>query len=173
MKRWHKAFAIVLPILVMGSWVLIQERTISTGARVHLKIQGFDPRDLLSGHYLRFRVDYQDASLCRQQERVPYCVCLDTNGDNHPAHTVWSGGCEARPSCALWLKGQCDWSGFNAGIDRFYFPEEFSNQLAVVPPNSTVEVALDGTGRGVVVGLYVDGETLVDYLRHLENKIRE
>ncbi len=166
MKQRSKALVIILPVLVMLGWVLMQERAVVTGTHVRLKIMGFDPRDLLSGHFLQFRIDYQNASVCPDNKyEASQCVCLESPGGVVPARATWVGKCNERPACALWLKGSCDWRGFDAGIDRFYFPEEYSKQLVTVPPNSSVEVSIDGAGHGVIMNLFVEGQPLLDYLR--------
>ncbi len=140
----------------MASWVAYQEYHLRTGALVVLKVEAYDPRDYLAGHYLIYRVDYNDTSLCTSRTGEELCVCLAPQGNYHSAS--WHGSCESRPgdSCELYLHGRCDWRGFNAGIERYYISEELASRHRTIPPHSSIHVRLDGNGGGIVSGFYVD-----------------
>lgn len=161
---WKAWLAVLVPLAVMLGWAGYHAATVARGVKVRLRVEGFDPRDLLSGHYLRYRVDYGLDGICAGQAE-PTCVCLERPGGGEPARAGWTGSCEARPDCHLWLRGRCSSSRFEAGIERFYFPETLARPLAVVPPDATIEVALDGRGGGIVSGFFVGDEPLLDYAR--------
>ena len=57
-------FALLLPVLLLASVAGWKSWVVAAGNRVILPIQGFDPRDLLSGHYLIYTIDYGIEGLC-------------------------------------------------------------------------------------------------------------
>lgn len=60
--------ALLLPLLwFAGSWV-VQQRAIGAGSTWVIPVEGYDPRDLLRGHNIRFRYAWAvrgEARLCR------------------------------------------------------------------------------------------------------------
>ena len=58
-----------LPILFLGIWGVILSFQINSGIEVRLPIMGYDPRDLLSGHYILYQIDWESAD-CKQFENA-------------------------------------------------------------------------------------------------------
>lgn len=156
-----KLVAIVAPLLVMLAWVASLVLHVRTGAEVELRITGYDPRDLLAGHYLRYQVDYGNSFACTSGESVCLCLRQDENG---MAYAETAGTCLENQGCALPLKGECQHGRFIAGIERFYFPEKHGKTLAIVPDSATILVKIDQEGRGVVSDLKVKGLPLKQWL---------
>lgn len=60
MKNKLLMVALVGPVLFMGLWFIaleIEERTLTQEVLIHA--QGYDPRDLIAGHYLDLRPDWK------------------------------------------------------------------------------------------------------------------
>lgn len=163
-NTWKAWLAVLAPLAVMLGWTGYHATVIARGVTVRLRVEGYDPRDLLSGHYLRYRVDY-GLDACAGHSQPAPCLCLERAGGGVPARATWAGRCEERPDCPLWLRGRCSYTRFEAGIERYYFPETLATPLATVPPDATIEVALDGRGGGIVSGFFVGDEPLLDYAR--------
>src|SRR5712692_2561335 len=53
-KRVLVGLALV-DLVFFGGWIA-REESLRRGGRIHLPIEGYDPRDLLSGHYVRFQL---------------------------------------------------------------------------------------------------------------------
>jgi len=157
--------AVGLPLLAMGGWVGSLEYDIKTSPQIQLPITGYDPRDLLSGHYLTYTVTY-GRDVCprggpSEHDEVERCVCFGTTSDKSKTQASWIGECGDRPSgefCRAHLKGTCQYGRFNAGIEAFYFSEHRTTELAVVPPNSSILLRVSSSGRGIVTGLLIDGK---------------
>lgn len=164
MRRTKAFILIFVPVFSLMAWTAYHASLVYFGDKVTLKVAGYDPRDLLSGHYLTYRVDYGALPLCEKRSGHQTCLCLSTPGNGLPATAHWAGECSERPECSLWLRGKCTWAGFEANIERYYFAERFSKQLATVPPDATIAVSLNGRGSGVVTGFFVKGEALMDYI---------
>lgn len=163
-------FSIALPIAVLGAWLLRLTWAEHSGTQVRLAVTGFDPRDLLAGHYLNYTVDYGPAGDCPREGAVdaatPICVCLVENAGTQLHEANWTGPCDVRPNeCPVFVEGKCRYGRFTADIERFYFPETLQSELAIVPEKSAITVALGSDGRGVVTGFTVDGVDLVDYAK--------
>lgn len=159
MGRTKVCVALFIPILVMMGWTIYHARVVATGEKIRLKVEGYDPRDMFAGHYLRYRVNYQKKDLCQTRKYESTCLCLDAL-PHETATANWAGNCAERPDCRLWLKGRCDWNGFTAEIERYYISEKRSGSLAQIPPDAEIEVTLDGQGRGIVTGFFIGGKPL-------------
>lgn len=161
--------AVVAPLLVLVAWTSYHALIAKHGVRVELPISGYDPRDLLSGHYLRYQVEY-GAPICGDATQVrERCVCL-TTPDSGNSKALWHGPCDERPSCDAYLKGVCEHTRFVAGVERFYFPEAQTDLLALVPPKASIQLRLDGRGGAQVEAMQVAGLPLAEWLREQRSR---
>lgn len=151
------------PIGVMALWIVSQWHVSQSGLRVILPIKGFDPRSLLSGQYLSFAVDYGLSVRCAGKV-TDYCVCVDGLKDGHN-YATGHGGCNSMVGCRIKIRGTCDSSGFKAGLERFYFPEDGQNLLKTVPRDSTVVVSVTAGGTATILDLRVAGVPLTTWLQ--------
>jgi uncharacterized membrane-anchored protein len=150
------AAALLFPIVVLAAntWMYQQQR--SAGESFKFPIEGFDPRDMLSGHYLFYKVDYGiptgngcptsdiSAALCLRPERRIYPVDERSN------------------SCEVYLQGECDASAnFTAGLERFYIPQEYAAKLEsdIASKKGEIEVSIDKHGNAAILDLLIDGKT--------------
>jgi len=166
--------ALLLPIVVLGLWTLKLRYQGTSGVDVELPVEGFDPLDPISGHYVSYRLAMGRHDPCRPttgpliDRKEERCLCF--NGESRPQPN-WGGACAARPDdCHLYLKGSCPWSGFTAGVERFYIPESDSAWLQVVPPKSTVIITLNGSGQALVRAFRPENE---DYNAWIQRKKAE
>jgi uncharacterized membrane-anchored protein len=168
MKRRDALFlaALVVPIAAIAAWMatlLLNSR----GHEVRLKIVGLDPRDLLAGHYLAYRVDYGKTA-CSAGTDDDFCVCLDAASPPKASSALWSGSCDERPQaakdCPVFLKGRCEGASFAAGIERYYFDERFAEALRTTPPDASIAVHITRDGQGFVGDLFVGSLTLKEWL---------
>ena len=158
-RKYH-IIAIVLPLVAMALWVGSYAFVRRTASEFTFPIAGYDPRDLLSGHYLQYRVDYTMPVEC-QMNATDWCVCIE---DGTPYASVSREGRCGEISCDFTMKGRCDGLRFTAGIERYYFPEKFKDKLAVVPPQSSVTISLSSSGQAVVKSMQVDDLDLLEWL---------
>lgn len=151
-KKQLLIFAIVFPIVLLFAFMVHKQRVVSEGVRVVLKISGYDPRDLLSGHYLIYAVEYGVTPNCRliNSGRFQAHVCLSNRTFNvGPAN-----------DCSLAINGMCENGRFVAGIERFYVPQENAYELEkhVMGRNAAIELAIK-SGQAQVVDLLIDGQS--------------
>lgn len=66
-KKYGYIGLVFLPVLILLVWVATIEVQRAQGREVVVRLQGYDPRDLLSGHYISYRLDW-DKTDCTQFE---------------------------------------------------------------------------------------------------------
>src|ERR1044071_512967 len=66
-------FVLLLPIVAFTGLVVRAELLRTSGAVFHVAIAGYDPRDLLQGHYLRYRLQWPGEGTC---DNDTCCLCL-------------------------------------------------------------------------------------------------
>lgn len=158
------ALAVAIPLLTLASWAGYRAIVANSGQLIELPIIGYDPRDLLSGHYLTYQIDY-GTPVCPDPTAVAdRCVCF-TVPKTGKASVQWQGECGLRPDCGAWIEGTCENGRFTAGVERFYFSEAYTGALAVVPPEATALLRLNGFGAGQVQALKVEGKPLDQWLK--------
>lgn len=149
------ATALLFPIVVLAAntWMYQQQR--EAGETFKFPIQGFDPRDMLSGHYLFYEVDYGVLSEngCPASD-ITAVLCLRPEKRVYPA--------DERPStCEVYMQGECDASAvFTAGLDRFYIPQEYAAKLEadIAQKKGEIEVSIDKRGNAALLDLLIDGK---------------
>lgn len=67
LKKYGYIGLVFLPVLILLMWVATIEVQRGQGREVVVRLQGYDPRDLLSGHYISYRLDW-DKTDCSQFE---------------------------------------------------------------------------------------------------------
>lgn len=146
--------ALMFPILCLAVFVLWNVWIETQGQKLTLPIRGFDPRDLLAGHYLAYRIEYGFESLCtdpkNQHEKKTY-VCF--------APKKILGARPQSSVCRKYLKGVCKNGRFQTGLDRFYIPQKYARKVeqAVINKRGEVILSLDGIGGAAITDLLIDG----------------
>lgn len=153
---------LIFPIIVLMGLTIHKKIKVEAGTKIILDIEGYDPRDLLSGHYIIFRVNYGIKKMCsgsryRQTKRDAY-VCLREDGKNYFTYS--------RPrSCLNYIKGNCQGSRFKDGLDRFYIPQKDAPKLdkLVRGKKGSIEVSLS-KGKPIITEMLIEGVPWKEYL---------
>lgn len=149
-------FSIAFPIVILLGLTLQKHSLRQTGVKKIFAISGYDPRDLLSGHYLIYTIDYGVAGVCSydsnsQLSQNPEShICFDTN--THAGGPVPAG-------CRVAIRGECQGSRFVAGLERFYVPQEKALALErlIQSKKASIVVAIGDSGSAQVTDLLIDG----------------
>jgi hypothetical protein len=128
---------LILPTLAVAAWAawLTAERAEQPALRV--AITGYDPRDLLRGHYLEFRLDLPDADGLA-------CACLHPHpgAPHHPAAVPAQCGAPP-PDCPHYIAEPRQ-------AYRYYADEEralaLQDELIASPGGASVTVHFHGDG---------------------------
>ncbi len=147
--------AAVVPVVGLSLLVAKAELATRTGPSWTVPIQGYDPRDLLHGHYLRyaFDFDWQDSGTCGAKDlpEPGCCLCLSGTGG---APQVRQVTCDDAPSCDGWLR-----SDEVAPPLRYYVPETSALDLedALRDHDAAVAFTSGRTGGAAIGALTLDG----------------
>jgi uncharacterized membrane-anchored protein len=157
-KKYLLILAIVVPLSSLTVLVFQKNKHMNSGIEVRIPIDGNDPRDLLAGYYLRYRVLYGVEELCPispKMNKYPAYICLETKKFSATKFK----------NCLQMIKGICSNRIFNAGIEHYYVPEDQAKkleQLILKSPMSIV-VKLNSQGEAQLIDLLVDGVSWRDH----------
>ncbi|MEO5377824.1 MAG: GDYXXLXY domain-containing protein [Magnetococcus sp. DMHC-6] len=163
-QRFYTFVALLIPILALSGLAGWKHWHQSHGQEVVLSVQALDPRDLLSGHYLTFQVDYGLESMCRPissndaLRNDALYVCLDPK---NIFETMPQG-----EACSLFIRGSCRRGVFEAGIERFFIPQEYASRLERAISNKicTVLVSVTDDGTATLQDFRIEGRSWSDYV---------
>lgn len=68
MNKRLLAVTLTLPWLCLLGWVLFLTASANSGKQITLPVTGYDPRDLLSGRYIAYQIDWDKAD-CTQFDK--------------------------------------------------------------------------------------------------------
>ena len=147
-------FLLFFPILILLMMTLYKISLRQSTTVVTLPIQGYDPRDLLSGHYLRYRIDYGITDICTNSEIQIKYICLSQK----KLSKSWIESCEDQ------IQGECRESFFHAGIEKFYIPEENAKNLEKLlrEKPSSLRISISPSGKAIIQDLLIDGKSWQD-----------
>lgn len=163
------------PIFVLLGWVLSVQSMISSGIKMELPVRGYDPRDILAGHYLSVEVDFDGfPSECQVKD--------DDNKSlrwkRRDAFFCASSGrivLERTGGCDTFIKGHCWYNRFHSNISRFYVPEKMSRPLEKAVRNKEntpmLRVSIAEDGKAYPLDLILQGMPFKEWLKlHPERK---
>lgn len=155
--------ALILPLLVILLAIARAELFVRDSSQFTLPIGGYDPRDLLKGRYLQFRL-LLDAEHTEEREacdasKEECCWCLTRTNDTPAARAERASCHSARELCDGALPLQAATRNF-----RFYVPESQAAILekelldARAADNAYATFALDNNGQARVLELTLAGK---------------
>ncbi len=160
-KRVLVGLALV-DLVFFGGWVA-REESLRRGGRIHLPIEGYDPRDLLSGHYVRFRlVAVREAATFLEPRgaNAPQTFCIEAkDGLYHIKGLRASSASSCSPFLRATLDNAMRW---DFGVDRFYVDERLANEARSIQanPDTFLVATVDDSGAVHPVDLVVNGKSL-------------
>jgi len=190
MKRIMTALviaALALPVAVLGAMVGDAEYGIANARVMRVAIRGYDPRDMLRGHYLNYRFDWNaDIAFIGRTTRL----CVTDAPADAPARVrplAESGDQASTAGCAFVVEGRGEVlaearraepgergpagrlqfrpAGVESG--RLYVPEQHAGELERLLLAGTVQLTIDlavtRAGRASVKAWHIDGKTVDVY----------
>jgi len=160
--------AVLIPFLLLCLLIFRAEFHISQGKEWKFQVQGYDPRDLLRGHYLRFNLRYNWVEGISQCENAnDCCLCLSEIGEIAP--TVQKTSCEvAQNQCDGFIRGE-----FERSLNRYYIPENYAAQAeqilrdARVGNDAFLSVSINSQGEPLITDMIIRGESLNELIKQL------
>lgn len=144
--------ALTIPTFALLSLALYNQFHIQTATEYEFEIEGYDPRDLLAGHYLNFRIKYGIEIPCDKYNRQEMNVCVK------PTFAATLG--RIPKSCEKWIAGECNGGVFQDNLTRFYVTESRAGliEARVRTGKATVKIAV-AKGNAIIRDLLIDGKS--------------
>lgn len=176
-RKWGALASILLALLVPMLLVAKAHHETSAYPVVQIKITGYDPRDILYGHYMLYQFDWDwvEGQPPSDEHRPCHgsgcCLCL---GEGHIDPGASIIACDApkseTPQCAARVKGSYyNDERFHIGHNRYYVAQtralELERLLQQSPEKFRMGITLPPSGKPRIKGLYIDGQLVEDYLR--------
>jgi len=128
MKRVLRLAAAALPLIGLAALWGLSESTYAEGTEWEVPVEGYDPRDILRGHYVEFTYDWPGIDTARG--RPPEMLCLEGEAPALARVRVLQGEAE-RAACAHPLRAQASdiygWQGLVRG--RLYLDQDRARAL--------------------------------------------
>jgi uncharacterized membrane-anchored protein len=154
--------ALLLPILVLVGLVVRGEVLVKTGRKWQVRISGYDPRDLVSGQYLRYRINWKfeggtDTPSPDCADDAPCSYCLNRSADDaaaFPEPTVHRVGRSQTAACDSSFPVEDE-----TKLQRYYIPEDMGRNLESALRNREVrlQLSISRAGKVAITQLLVDG----------------
>lgn len=159
MSRSRVWFSVALPLLALLVAIVGAERRAARSRDFVFDIEGYDPRDLLRGRYLQFRLriaEDEPAFACANED-PECCLCLGSVAPATPPRAT-RVACSATAGCDGVLRALLAVAPL-----RFYVPEAEAAALerrlseAMAHGAARAVIGVDRTGSVRVRGLRLDG----------------
>jgi len=112
-KKLFLLAAFAVPLVCLMAWTAMLYTQRNNGVDIKVAVTGYDPRDLLSGHYIAYTIDWEK-----------------TDCSQFP-----DGVCHADAFCK-----EMSWQRWNSGRQcRFYIPEQYARSLDTLFRNRNSE----------------------------------
>lgn len=154
-KQALRAALLLAPTLILTGWALSIPMLRADDPVMRIRLAGYDPRDLLRGHYLLARLDI--AGLPPGRGEADACVCLTppAGADGRPGFTLLA-------SCQPAVLAACPYPLADPGRElRLYQSQENALRLEASLREGKVmvdaAVRFDGQGGIAVEDVRVDG----------------
>jgi GDYXXLXY motif protein len=168
-NRWLQV-AVALPLLGLVVMIARAEVALRSGPSFRIPIAGYDPRDLLSGHYLqyRFAFDWQGESTCGAVEGgTPAdldgscCICLTSEVDGRRLTPARQVRCDETALCDGWLVASSI-----APPLRYFVPERHAAAIedALRGRQASLGVTCGPNGQPAIGDLFLDGRPWRDVI---------
>lgn len=170
---------LLFPIIVLLGVVGLNIHAMNNGDSYRIKIEGYDPRDLLRGHYMIYRYAWNwDDGAGRQCERDNCSLCLSGDEYNPFARLVHKD--IAPEQCKSFIHGisygkksfRIGRSSHN-GLTRFYVPESHARDLDRMIRRGNdnkhdfdIKLRVNGQGRAFIQDMYIDDVPFQTWLKN-------
>ena len=172
MKNKILIAALLFPILGLTVLASFRAYKLHTGYEMTLDVQGYEPRDILSGHYVVYTVDYGPFEDCYEylkkdtgsesagETRIKIsddeelCVCYSNPPDATSGY--WTRCNDVNEAnCPVYIRGKCNYRRFEAGIEKFFVPETQAGAYDAILREEGAElvIKIDSNGKASVADL--------------------
>jgi uncharacterized membrane-anchored protein len=155
--------ALLLPLAAISIGIVRAELHSAHSTRWVFDTRGYDPRDLLRGQYIAYRISFDEMTpvVSCSDDDPNCCLCLRAQSSGVPPKTQRTTCDAIEPSCDGRLRTQ-----YLSELQRYYISERDAVRLntrfqnAVGQQKASVLLAIDAGGKPAVDALLVGGERL-------------
>ncbi len=153
----------LVPTIVVMAIAGFNSYELSKSKTFEFPIEGIDPRDLLSGHYLVYQIKWPIELSCKNNKNfeegsLKDYVSLSAKLCLEP--TVQLG--PESMSCETYILGNCLGEKFrtDSEINRFYLPEEHAKSIEkfVIDKQASIQIGVTKKGTAYVKDLLIHGQ---------------
>ena len=162
--------ALLLPIVVLVCLVVRGEVLVKSGRKWQVRISGYDPRDLVSGQYLRYRIAWSweggaDAPASECPDDAPCSLCLNRRPDDAaaiPEPTVRRVSRDNTAACDSAFPVEAE-----EKLHRYFIPEGMGTSFEDAVRNREVrlQLSISRAGKVGITELLIDGAPWRSVLR--------
>ncbi len=158
--------ALILPIISLIGLTVYKQSKIDFGTEIKIPIVGYDPRDLLSGHYLIYRLNFNQCGGDSYNKKPEYICLRESTEEGFFSQTIPSLTPDDSLQCDTVIKGRCERGRFKAGIERFYIPEEHGLTLdrIIRKGKGKLVVSVDENGKPAIKDLLINDRSWEEYI---------
>ena len=146
--------ALLFPIISLAGIAAYKKYILFLGHDFILPISGYDPRDLLSGYYLSYQINYGVDGICASNG-----ITLKQEGYLCFEPRMFSYS--APKGCAKLIRGACLQGRFIAGIEKYYVSADMAKKLeqSLISKEASIVLSLASNGEAQVKDLLVNGKS--------------
>ncbi len=152
----------VFPVLCLLGFVGFNEYHLLTSRELVLPIEGFDPRDFLSGHFLRYRIQYAlKCPAAVKSIRQKAYMCFEPE--------AYVATLKPLANCSLFIKGFCVGGAFQVRTyHRYYIPEKKApglEQIFLKAKEKNVVLSVTKKGHILAKDILIEGQSLKSLIK--------
>ncbi|QQR89578.1 MAG: GDYXXLXY domain-containing protein [Myxococcales bacterium] len=157
--------ALALPLVLIVGSIAFSQYNLERGTLWYFSLKGYDPRDLLKGHYIHYVVGYDwDGGARSCDDLADCCLCLTETWERKPPR-VHFDRCEATRRCDASIRDEQ-----LEKLQRFYIPGAHASELerifikAARTDEALLQVSVTSEGSVTVKDLLVYDQPLNEAL---------
>jgi uncharacterized membrane-anchored protein len=173
----NKIIFLTIPFLILLIYILF--RTIeyvyfSQQETYYFRIEGYDPRDLIKGNYLLYRIRYNDEYFVCNTNKEIKCGCIhqDSIDKKYKISKILPPLMECndiKKLCNRFIQLECDKNYYIIPHQRYYIPEDFSNAVNKIPfDKSYVGLRIDLQGKSQIEEIYILEDKFIPLIEYLK-----
>ncbi|MBA6291479.1 GDYXXLXY domain-containing protein [Colwellia sp. MB3u-70] len=158
--------AVAIPFVLLCLLIARAEYHVKTGEQWNVNITGYDPRDLLRGHYLRFNLAYDwETTAHKCDSGAACCLCLTSTDSQIPK--VNKVSCDvAKTQCDAFIAPE-----YERSLHRFYIAETDGKRAedllseARANKNAFISLSINKKGEPIIRDLLIGDRPIGNILR--------
>ena len=159
-----------IPVFILLVWVVSVQSMISSGVKMEMPVRGYDPRDILAGHYLSVEVDFDAfSSACKVEGKENRNLRWERRKAFFCAGLYEVALSEKPLNCGAFIEGYCQNNRFHGNISRFYIPEKSARILEKAVGNQEnkpmLRISVTENGKAYPLDLILQGMPFKEWLR--------